>query len=119
MEFLKNSKDFFKDLRLDTALNEMLCDAREFPDEMDIPANFEFTKPSHRVRRRNVNFNYEAREDLIEDPTLKYKAEFYFFTLDKAINALESRSDLISTHSNYFQFLYNICDIKDTLKTTN
>ncbi|GFW91282.1 uncharacterized protein TNCV_736971 [Trichonephila clavipes] len=85
MEFLKNRKDFFKDLRLDTALNEMLCDAREFPDEIDIPANFELTQPRHRVRRRNVNCNYEAREDLIEDPTLKYKAEFYFFTLEREI----------------------------------
>ncbi|GFW07973.1 uncharacterized protein TNCV_3921051 [Trichonephila clavipes] len=95
MEFLKNRKDFFKDLRLDTILNEMLCDAREFTDEIDIPANFEVTQPRNRVRRRNVNFDYEARED----PTLKYKTEFYFFTLDKAINALESRFDLISTHS--------------------
>ncbi|GFW07875.1 uncharacterized protein TNCV_3920081 [Trichonephila clavipes] len=110
MEFLKNRKDFFKDLRLDTILNEMLCDARKFTDEIDIPANFEVTQPRNRVRRRNVNFDYEARED----PTLKYKTEFYFFTLDKAINALESRFDLISTHSNYFQFLYNTCDLKDT-----
>ncbi|GFX87230.1 uncharacterized protein TNCV_595791 [Trichonephila clavipes] len=92
MEFLKNRKDFFKDLRLDTALNEMLCDAREFADEIDIPANFELIQPRHRVRRRNVNFDYEALENPIEDPTLKYKAEFYFFTLDKAINALESRA---------------------------
>ncbi|GFX53335.1 uncharacterized protein TNCV_363261 [Trichonephila clavipes] len=72
----------------------------------------------HRVRRRNVHFDYEARGDPIDDPTLKYKAEFYFFTIererDKAINALESRLDLISTHSNYFQFLYNICDLKYT-----
>ncbi|GFS87115.1 uncharacterized protein TNCV_1130281 [Trichonephila clavipes] len=90
MQFLKSRKDFFMDLRLDTALNEMLCDAREFPDETDIPANFELTQPRHRVRRRNVNFDYEAREDLIEIPTLKYKADFYFVTLDKAINALES-----------------------------
>ncbi|GFY07587.1 uncharacterized protein TNCV_3650941 [Trichonephila clavipes] len=80
MEFLKNRKDFFKDLRLDTALNEMLCDAREFNDEIDIPANFKPTQPRHTFRRRNVNFNYEAREDLIEVSTLKYKAEFYFFT---------------------------------------
>ncbi|GFT00485.1 hypothetical protein TNCV_3722941 [Trichonephila clavipes] len=43
----------------------------------------------HRVRRRNVNFDYEARGDPIDDPTLKYKA--VFFTLDEAINALESR----------------------------
>ncbi|GFS49108.1 uncharacterized protein TNCV_2409831 [Trichonephila clavipes] len=118
MEFLKNRKDFFKDLRLDTALNEMLYDAREFTDEIDIPANFELIQPRHRVRRRNVNFDYEAREDPIQDPTLKYKAEFYFFTIererDKAIDELESRFDLISTHSNYFQFLYNIYDLKDT-----
>ncbi|GFW90586.1 uncharacterized protein TNCV_566241 [Trichonephila clavipes] len=68
----------------------MLWDARDFADEIDIPANFELTHLRHRVRRRNVNFDYEAREDLIEDPTLKYKTEFYFFTLDKAINALDS-----------------------------
>ncbi|GFT64644.1 uncharacterized protein TNCV_1613461 [Trichonephila clavipes] len=75
---------------------------------VDIPANFELTQPRHTVRRRNVNFDYEARDDPIEDPTLKYKAEFYFFTLDKAINAFEFRFDLINTDSNYFQFLYNI-----------
>ncbi|GFT25219.1 uncharacterized protein TNCV_180951 [Trichonephila clavipes] len=92
MEFLKNRKDFFKHLRLDTALNEMLCDALEFPDEIDIPANFELTQPRRGVRRRNVSYDHEAREEPIEDPTLKYKAEFYFFTLDKAINALESRA---------------------------
>ncbi|GFS61000.1 transposable element Tcb1 transposase [Trichonephila clavipes] len=77
MEFLKNRKDFFKDLRLDTALNEMLCDVREFADEIDLPANFELTQPRHRVLKRNVNFDYEAREDLIEDPTLKYMTEFF------------------------------------------
>ncbi|GFT11974.1 DUF4371 domain-containing protein [Trichonephila clavipes] len=64
MEFLKNRKDFFKDLRLDTALNEMVCDAREFPDEIDIPANFELTQPRHRVRRRNVNCNYIRHEKI-------------------------------------------------------
>ncbi|PRD21759.1 UNVERIFIED_CONTAM: hypothetical protein NCL1_50922 [Trichonephila clavipes] len=48
MEHLKNRKDFSKDLRSDTALNEMLCDAREFADEIDIPSNFELTQP-HKV----------------------------------------------------------------------
>ncbi|GFX42266.1 uncharacterized protein TNCV_109871 [Trichonephila clavipes] len=62
MEFLINRKDFFKDLRLETALNEMLCDTREFADEIDIPANFELTQPRHRVRRRNVNFDYMRHE---------------------------------------------------------
>ncbi|GFW59811.1 uncharacterized protein TNCV_4719021 [Trichonephila clavipes] len=98
----------------------MLSDARELTDEIDVPANFELTQPRHTFRRRNVNFDYEARDHPIEDLTLKYKAEVYFFHIrerererDKAINAFESRFDLISTDSNYFQFLYNICDLKD------
>ncbi|GFW13179.1 transposable element Tcb1 transposase [Trichonephila clavipes] len=33
---------------------------------------------------------------------------------NKAINALESRFDLINTHINHFKFLYNICDSKYT-----
>ncbi|GFX77128.1 uncharacterized protein TNCV_1073281 [Trichonephila clavipes] len=114
MELLKNVKDFFKGLRSDTAFNEILCDARELAGEIDIPANFELTQPRHRVRRRKVNFHYEARDDPIEDSTLKYKAEFYFSSLDKAMNALEFRFDFICTHGNYLQFLYNLCDLKDT-----
>ncbi|GFW89397.1 DUF4371 domain-containing protein [Trichonephila clavipes] len=70
MKLLKNCKDFFKYLRLDTTLREVLCDARELADEIDIPANFELTQPRHRVRRRNVNFDYEARNDPIEDPNV-------------------------------------------------
>ncbi|GFX50808.1 DUF4371 domain-containing protein [Trichonephila clavipes] len=75
-ELLK--KKIFKDLGSDTAFNGMLCDARELADEIDIPANVELTKSCHTVRRRNVNFDYEARDDPIEDPTLKYKTEFIF-----------------------------------------
>ncbi|GFW41801.1 uncharacterized protein TNCV_4980491 [Trichonephila clavipes] len=81
MGLFKSCKDFFKDLRSNTVFNEMLCDARELADEIDILANFELTQPRHRVRRGNVNFDCEAQDDPIEDPTLKYKAEFYFFTL--------------------------------------
>ncbi|GFX46891.1 DUF4371 domain-containing protein [Trichonephila clavipes] len=78
LEFLRKFKDFFRDFGSDTAFNEMLCNARELADEIDIPANFEITQPRHTVRRRNVNFDYEARDDPIEDPTLKNKAEFIF-----------------------------------------
>ncbi|GFV02780.1 transposable element Tc3 transposase [Trichonephila clavipes] len=70
--------NLFKDLGSDTAFNIMLCDAQELADEIDIPAKIELTQPRHTVRRKNVNFDYEARDDPIEDPTLKYKAEFIF-----------------------------------------
>ncbi|GFX31388.1 uncharacterized protein TNCV_2062041 [Trichonephila clavipes] len=73
VEFKINAK-----FRYEEAFNEILCDARELADEIEIPANFELTQPRHTVRRRNVNFDYERRDDPKEDPTLKYKAEFIF-----------------------------------------
>ncbi|GFW27378.1 DUF4371 domain-containing protein [Trichonephila clavipes] len=81
MELFRNCKDFFNDLRSNGAFTEMLCDAKELADKIDILANFEVTQPRHRVRRKNVNFDYEARDDLVEDPTLKFKIKFYFFLL--------------------------------------
>ncbi|GFV12209.1 uncharacterized protein TNCV_1537061 [Trichonephila clavipes] len=64
MELLKDCKDYFKGLKSDTAFNEMLCDARELADEIDIPVNFELTQPHHRVQRRNVNFDYKAQDEI-------------------------------------------------------
>ncbi|GFT41497.1 uncharacterized protein TNCV_3942571 [Trichonephila clavipes] len=52
MELLKDCKDIFKDLRSDTAFNEMLCDARELAEEIDISANFELTQLRYRFRVR-------------------------------------------------------------------
>ncbi|GFX70747.1 uncharacterized protein TNCV_1032751 [Trichonephila clavipes] len=116
MELLRNCKDFFNDLRSDGAFAEMLCDVKELADEIDIPVNFEVTQPRHRARRKNVNFDYEARDNPVEDPKLNFQIELNFFTIDEAINALKCRFNLMSTHSNCFQFLYNVYDLKDTPK---
>ncbi|GFT13549.1 uncharacterized protein TNCV_3830301 [Trichonephila clavipes] len=68
-------------------------------DEIDISANIELTQTRHRVQRRNVNFNYEARDDQIEDPTLKYIRQNFIFSIRyKAINALEPRCIVPSRH---------------------
>ncbi|GFW42947.1 uncharacterized protein TNCV_734801 [Trichonephila clavipes] len=117
MELSRNCKDFFKDFRSDGAFAEMLCDAKELADEIDIPANFEVTPPRHRVRCKDINFDYEVRDDPVEDPKLKFKIEFYFFTVNQAINALECRFNLMSSHSNCFEFLCSIYDLKDTPKS--
>ncbi|GFS92516.1 DUF4371 domain-containing protein [Trichonephila clavipes] len=83
MELLRNCKDFINDLRSDGAFAEMLCDAKELADEIDILANFQVTQPRHTARCKKVNFDYEARDDPVEDPKLKFKIEL-FFTLDHA-----------------------------------
>ncbi|GFU46295.1 uncharacterized protein TNCV_2156121 [Trichonephila clavipes] len=98
MELLRNCEDFFNDLRSGGAFAEMLCDAKEEANEIDIPANFEFPYARYRVRCKNVNFDYEARDNPVEDPKLKIRIELYFFTIDQEINALEYRFNLMSTH---------------------
>ncbi|GFV85314.1 hypothetical protein TNCV_929431 [Trichonephila clavipes] len=50
MELSKNCKDFFQGS--EKALNEMLCDAGELADEIDMLANFELTQPRHRVSKK-------------------------------------------------------------------
>ncbi|GFW94255.1 uncharacterized protein TNCV_1979951 [Trichonephila clavipes] len=74
----------------------MLSDARELTDEIDIPADFELTQPRHTVRRRNVNFDCEARDDPIEDTPqndeLKYCKDLEAVLTDRNpsdINALD------------------------------
>ncbi|GFX19707.1 hypothetical protein TNCV_2076151 [Trichonephila clavipes] len=99
MEFLKNREDFFKDLRLDTALNEMLCDAREFPGEIDIPANFELTQPRHRtvLETKREEFVDEA---LIYAKSLCEEFEISFESQD------ESRGSIyLATESSYTRAL--------------
>ena len=52
----------------------------------------------------------------IED--LKEKDRIYFlcFTVDQALNSLESWFEQFNPHSDYFQFLYNIYDLKTVSK---
>ncbi|GFX71106.1 DUF4371 domain-containing protein [Trichonephila clavipes] len=79
MELLRNCKDFFNDLQWDGAFAEMLCDAKELADKIDISVNFEVTQPRHRARHKNVNFDYEARDDSMKDPKLKFEKELFLY----------------------------------------
>ncbi|GFV26917.1 DUF4817 domain-containing protein [Trichonephila clavipes] len=98
-------REFFKDLGSDTAFNEMRCDARELANEIDIPANFQLTPPRHAVRRRNVNFDYEVREDPVEDATLKYKAVFIFSHQREREIKLSKHLNPDSRQNNAFRFV--------------
>ncbi|XP_048510256.1 zinc finger MYM-type protein 1-like [Athalia rosae] len=118
LDLLQNCKKFFEDLRSDKSFNETIVDARELADEINVEANFESTVPRHRVRRKKTNFSYEARDETIKDPKEQYKTEFFYFTIDRALNALDARFEQLSHHSNYLQFLYDIYDSKTMSKET-
>ncbi|XP_042913867.1 uncharacterized protein, partial [Parasteatoda tepidariorum] len=85
IDMLSNCKLFFENLRSDETFESIILEAIELSSEIDVEANFETTTPRHRVRSKT----------------------------HQAINALETRYNLLNTHSNYFSFLYNIFGLKD------
>lgn len=104
LDLLQNCKIFFKNLRSDSSFDETIIDAKELATEIDVEANFGSTITRHRVRRIKRNFSYEARDEPIEDTKEKYKIDFFYFTINQALNALDARFEQLCNHSNYFQF---------------
>ncbi|XP_067140985.1 uncharacterized protein [Centruroides vittatus] len=105
---LQNCKIFLKNLRSDSSFDKIIIDAKELATEIDVESNFGSTITRHHVRRRKRNFLYEAQDEPIKDPKEKYKIDFFYFTIDQALNALGARFEQLSNSSNYFQFLYNM-----------
>lgn len=56
-------------------------------------------------------FDYEAEDEPIEDPKMKFKVSFYFAVLDVIINSLEERFDLFTKTAEYFKFLSSFKEI--------
>lgn len=115
MHLLKTTNDFFQNSRSDEYFNQVLVDAKELANEVDIEASFS-TAPRHRVRSKKRHFDYENRDEPIVDPREKYKIDFFFHVIDTAINSLDLRFTQISEHSNHFAFLYDIYGLRDMCK---
>ena len=74
------------------------------------------TTPRHRVRSKKRNFPYESVDEPIQDSKEKYKIDFFFFSIDQAIIALELRFNQLNSHSNSFEFLYDVHKLEDVCK---
>lgn len=105
---LNRLKAYFCDLRTDEAFESFLNKAHQLAEEVDIEANFPACSQI-RPRRKKCLFNYEAQDDIIQDPRTKYKVEVYFKVLDVTITSIQDRFDLLRQHSSCFSFL---CDTR-------
>ncbi|XP_049845254.1 uncharacterized protein LOC126297983 [Schistocerca gregaria] len=56
----------------------------------------------------------KRRDETIDDPTKRNKIEFYYYLLDIVITSLEERFSQLKAHCDYFDFLYNIDERKNT-----
>ncbi|XP_054283324.1 zinc finger MYM-type protein 1-like [Macrosteles quadrilineatus] len=107
IELISSAKTYFDKMRTEKGFEEVLVDAREVSETVDIEASF---PPEHQVRARKIKrqFDYEAPDEPIVDPKKAFRSNFYYHVLDCAINSLEERFTQLSNYNDVFGFCYNI-----------
>ncbi|XP_053571800.1 uncharacterized protein LOC128661586 [Bombina bombina] len=120
---LQVTKNYLITCRCDKGFQQVLTDATEIGNEIQIVPNFE-TEDQVRNRRKKRQFDYEAREEAPQDPKHKFKTGFYYAVLDMAIQSIEERFQQLQKYNSLFGFLYDIYSIKkksteDLLKDCN
>ncbi|XP_053575202.1 uncharacterized protein LOC128664396 [Bombina bombina] len=108
---LQVTKNYLITCRCDKGFQQVLTDATEIANEIQIVPNFE-TEDQVRNRRKKLQFEYEAREEAPQDPKQKFKTGFYYAVLDMAIQSIEERFQQLQKCNSLFGFLYDIYSIK-------
>jgi len=107
VELISKVKTDFEKSRTETGFEELLVDAREVAEALEVEPRFMADK---KIRPRKVKrqFEYESVDEPVADPKQAFKSGVYFYVLDRAICSLEERFSQLIDHNNVFGFLYNI-----------
>ena len=92
---------------LKTGFEEAKITATELPESIDAEAVFP-AAVQIRVRHNKRLFDYESRDDPIQDPETCYRIENFNVIVDTAINSLAERFSQMQEHIGNFSFLYDI-----------
>ncbi|XP_074799593.1 zinc finger MYM-type protein 1-like [Natator depressus] len=109
---LGETKKFLVGCRSDTDFEKTLVDAGELAEELDVPALFE-PDPIH-IRKKRKQFIYEADDEPIYNLKEKFKVNFYFAVIDRAILSAKEIFILMQQISSVFGFLYDIYSLQNT-----
>ncbi|XP_049809441.1 uncharacterized protein LOC126252584 [Schistocerca nitens] len=60
-----------------------------------------------------IYFTYDGRGEIIDDPTKHYRIEFDYYLLDTVTTPLDERFSQLTSHCDYFDFLYDIGELKN------
>lgn len=107
VSLLNSTKAFLCELRSDQKFQDFVEKARLVAQSLDVPDKFPDSLVNRPRRKKNF-FSYEGNDEPILDPEKKFKVEFYFKVVDKAIISISERFEQIQEHNNDFLFLYNI-----------
>lgn len=83
-EHLHKLTEYFVEIRTNSTFNSLYSKAEHIAEEMNIPVNFDSIQSLRSLRSGNANIQNE-------DPLSKYKADFYLYIIDVALNSLNER----------------------------
>lgn len=84
----------------------MLAEASKVAHELNVETDF---PPIHiiRPRKKSTLFHYEHSDEVLVDPKIKDRVEFYFRILDQTITSLKDRFHKSQTFTDVFGFFSN------------
>lgn len=111
LDALNNLKNYFITKRCDNHFQSFLSESKELATKAGTEEEFP-SLPVQRVRRKKRYFDYEGTDEPIISPELSFKVNFYYIILDAAITAVEERFQLLHQHTDIFNVIYGITEIK-------
>lgn len=96
----------FTEYRTAEHFETVLAEASKVANELNVETDFPPIN-TIRPRKKSTQFNYEHSDEVLVDPKIKYRVEFYFRILDQTITSLKDRFDELKTFSDVFGFFSN------------
>lgn len=101
---LNNLINKFTTYRTGEHFETVLAEASKVAHELNVETNFPPIN-TIRPRRKPTQFQYEHNDEVLIDPKIKYRVEFYFRILDQTITSLKNRFEELKTFTEVFGFL--------------
>jgi len=106
IRLMEETQVFLKHYR-ETGFEETKITETELAENVDAEAVFQ-AAVQIRVRHKKRLFDYESRDDPIQDPETCYRIENFNVIVDTAINLIAVRFLQMQKHNGNFSFLYDI-----------
>lgn len=101
LNYLKDLTHTFKKYRSDETFESFLLTANNLAAELEVETNFEYVRP----RKKPKKYDYEADDEVINNPKTAFKVNFYNCILDKAISSIETRFESLNEYHQLFGFV--------------
>lgn len=112
INLLENLIDYFKKYRSDENFNNIMDEANEIADDLNVEPSFP-PMQAIRPRRKRKLFDYEQGDEIVVDPKSNFKTNFFNKILDQTLSSLTNRFEELKTFDDIFGFFSNLSSISE------